>query len=67
MEAFFLWMKLEYVAQKMNYISLVIKICSNLKKLELNYAQKSGEAFQFIFSSKGSLNAFLLTRKTDKT
>lgn len=35
--------------------------------LELNYGHISGEAFQFIFGSKGLLNVFLLARKTDKT
>lgn len=48
-EAFFLWKKLEYIAPKTNYICLVIKVSSNVKMLELNYAHISGEAFQFIF------------------
>lgn len=59
-------MKLEYIAPKINYICLEIKVSSNLKMLELNYAHISGEAFQFIFGSKGLLNVFLLTRKTNR-
>lgn len=44
-----------------------MEVSSNLTKLELNHAHISGEAFQFIFSGKGLLNVYLLTRKWKNT